>query len=287
MDLIVIAQSIINGISLGFVYAIVALGLTIIWGTMKIINFAHGDFLMMAMYSTFWVFSLINLDPLISLFIVVPTFFVVGLLYYRVILMHIVKGQVLSQILATFGVGIIFQSIAMFFWRENYRVVQGNILSGTFRFAGIAIGVPQLVTSIICVIGIFILLYFLNKTKTGLAIRATTLNKEAAALVGINIHYIYYLVVGIGISLIGLAGNLLTNYYYVFPQVGSNFALFGYIVIVLGGLGNVKGALAGGLILGIVTSLTGAFFNPAFKYIAVFLVYLVVVVIKPQGLGGR
>lgn len=287
MNLAVIFQAIINGISIGFVYSIVALGLTLIWGTMKIINFAHGDFLMMGMYATFWMFTLINLDPLISIFLVVPAFFGAGLLYYRVILKHIVKRQILAQILATFGVGIILQSIAMFFWRENYRTVQGNILAGTLRFAGISIGIPQFVTSIICIIAIFLLLYFLNRTKTGLAIRATTLNKEAAALVGINIEYIYYLVVGIGISLIGLAGNILSNYYYVFPQVGMSFALFGYVVIVLGGLGNIKGALVGGLILGIVTSLTGAFINPAFKYIAVFLVYLVVVVIKPQGLGGR
>jgi len=254
---------------------------------MKIINFAHGDFLMMGMYATFWTFTLINLDPLISLFLVVPAFFGAGLLYYRLILKHIVRRGILSQILATFGVGIILQSIAMFFWRENYRIIKGNILAGTFRFAGISIGIPQFVASIICIIAILLLLYFLNRTKTGLAIRATTLNKEAAALVGINIDYIYFLVVGIGISLVGLAGSILSNYYYVFPQVGMSFALFGYVVIVLGGLGSVKGALAGGLILGIVTSLTGAFLDPAFKYVAVFLVYLVVVVIKPQGLGGR
>jgi len=288
MNLAVIFQAIINGISIGFVYSIVALGLTLIWGTMRIINFAHGDFLMMGMYATFWIFMLIKIDPLLScLLIVMPVSFGAGLLYYRVILKHILKREVITQILATFGVGIILQSIAMFFWKPDYRIIRGNILSGTFRFVGISIGIPQFVTSIICIIAMLALFYFLNRTKTGLAIRATTLNKEAAALVGINIENIYYLVVGIGISLVGLAGNLLTNYYYVFPNVGMSFALFAYVIIVLGGLGSVKGALAGGLILGIVTSLTGAFLNPAFKYIAVFLVYLMVVVIKPEGLGGR
>jgi branched-chain amino acid transport system permease protein len=283
----IIGQAIINGVSIGFIYSIVALGLTLIWGTMKIINFAHGDFLMMGMYTTFWIFMLIGIDPLLSLPIVVSVFFGVGLLYYRVVLRNILKQQNLTQILATFGVGIIFQSLALFFWTGDYRIISGNILSGNFRFAGIYIGIPQFVTSIICIIGIVSLFYFLNRTKTGLAIRATTLNKEAAALVGINTENIYYLVVGIGISLVGLAGSLLSNFYYIFPQIGMNFAIFAYVVIVLGGLGSLQGALVGGLLLGIITSLVGVFFDPAFKYLAVYLTYLVVVVIKPEGLGGR
>ena len=283
----IIGQAIINGVSIGFVYSIVALGLTLIWGTMKIVNFAHGDFLMMGMYATFWIFTLIGIDPILSLPILIPVFFGVGLLYYRVVLRAILKQQILTQILATFGIGIILQSLALFFWKADYRIINGNILGGNFRFAGIFIGIPQFVTSIFCIIVIVLLFYFLNRTKTGLAIRATTLNKEAAALVGINIENIYYLVVGIGIALVGLAGSLLSNYYYIFPQVGGSFATFAYVVIVLGGLGSVQGAFVGGLLLGIVTSLAGVFFNPAFKYIAVFLTYLVVVVIKPEGLGGK
>lgn len=264
----------------------VALGLTLIWGTMKIINFAHGDFLMMAMYTSFWFFTLIKLDPVINLFLVVPIFFVIGLLYYRIILRRILTKHKLTQILATYGVGITLQSIANFFWSPNIQTIRGNILIGTINISGVSIGIPQLVTSIICILGIFLILYFLNKTKTGLAIRATTLNRDAASLVGIDVDYIYYLVVGIGISLVGLAGNLLANYYFIYPNVGMNFALFAYIIIVLGGLGNVKGALVGGLMLGLVTSMAGVFLNPAYKYIAVFLIYIVVVVIKPQGLGG-
>lgn len=283
----IIGQSIINGVSIGFVYSIVALGLTLIWGTMKIINFAHGDFLMMAMYATFWIFMLSGIDPILSLLILLPVFFGVGLLYYRLVLKHIVKKQILTQVLATFGMGVILQSLAMFFWKADYRIIRGNILTGTYRFAEISFGIPQIVTIIICIIGVVLLFYFLYRTKTGLAIRATTLNKEAAALVGINIENMYYLIVGIGISLVGLAGSLLANYYYIFPQVGMNFALFAYIVVVLGGLGSLQGAFVGGIILGITTSLTGIFFSPAFKYLAVYLVYLVVVVFKPQGLGGR
>lgn len=281
-----IIQLLINGLMIGFVYSIVALGLTLIWGTMEIINFAHGDFLMIGMYTTFWLFTLFGIDPLLSLPIVLPIFIGFGLLYYRGILKIILKGQILTQVLATFGIGIIFQSLAIFFWNPNYRLIKGHILNGTFRIAGISIGIPQFVTAVICIIGITLLFYFLDRTKIGRAIKATTLNKEAAALVGIDIEHIYLLVVGIGIGLVGLAGCLLSNFYYIYPQVGTNFAILAYVVVCIGGFGSVHGALIGGLLLGIVTSLAGIFIGPAYKYAAAFLFYLIIVVIKPKGLKG-
>ena len=286
MSFEIVIQALINGLLIGFVYSIVALGLTLIWGTMGIVNFAHGEFLMLGMYTTFWLFTLRGIDPLLGLPIVLLIFFGIGLIYYKGMIRILLKQGMFSQILATFGLGITLKSLALFFWSPNYRFIKGNILEGSFRFAGILIGIPQFVISIICSIGIFLLFYFLNKTKTGRAIKATALNKEAAALAGINIENINLLVVGVGISLVGLAGCLLSNFYYIFPEVGTNFAILAYVVVCISGFGNVKGALIGGLLLGVVTSMVGIFINPALKYAAVFLIYLLIVFIKPEGLKG-
>jgi len=286
MSFEIIIQATINGLLIGFVYALVALGLTLIWGTMEIINFAHGDFLMLGMYISFWIFTLFKLDPLFSLPIVFVLFLFIGILIWKGIIKSILNRNMLSQVLATFGLGITLQGLALFIWSPNYRLIRGNILQGTMRIAGISVGVPEFVISLICLFGILLLFYFLDKTKTGRAVKATALNKDAAALVGINIEYIFMLVLGLGIALVGVGGSLLSNFYYIYPQVGGLFGTLAYVVVAIGGFGSVKGALIGGLLLGIITSLTGTLINPAFKYAAAFLMYLIVVLIKPTGLKG-
>jgi len=286
MNIEIIIQAIINGLLIGFVYALVSLGLTLIWGTMEIVNFAHGDFLMLGMYVSFWFFTLLGMDPLISLPIVFLVSFIFGMLVYKGVIKTILNRQMLSQVLATYGLGMVFQALALFFWSPNYRLIRGNALKGTFRLGNISIGIPEFVTSVICLFAIIGLFYFLNKTKIGRAIKATTLNKDAAALVGINIEFIFTLVLGLGIALVGMAGSLLSNFYYIYPQVGALFGTLAYVVVAIGGFGSVQGALMGGLLLGIITSLTGVLIDPAFKYAAAFLVYLIVVLIKPTGLKG-
>jgi len=286
MNLEIIIQAIINGLAIGFVYALVSLGLTLIWGTMEIINFAHGDFLMLGMYGSFWFFTLLGIDPLVSLPVVFLAFFLFGILVYKGVIKTILNRQMLSQVLATYGLGMVLQALAIFFWSPNYRLIRGNFLNGTFRLGSISIGIPQFVSSIICIVAIFALFYFLDRTKIGRAIKATTLNRDAAALVGINIEYIFTLVLGLGIALVGMAGSLLSNFYYIYPQVGALFGTLAYVVVAIGGFGSVQGALIGGLLLGIITSLTGILINPAFKYAAAYLLYLIVVLIKPTGLKG-
>lgn len=282
----IIIQSLINGLLIGFIYSLIALGLTLIWGTMEIVNFAHGDFLMLSMYVTFWIFTIGRVDPILSLPIILIIFFIIGLIYYKVLLKVLQTRQIFSKVLATVGFGSALQSIAIFFWKPDYRLIRGHKLSGSIRFSDISIGIPQLVMSIICVISIFLLFYFLNRTKIGRAIKATTLNKDAAALVGINTEQINFIVVGIGISLVGLAGNLLSNFYYIFPQVGFNFSILAYIVVCIGGFGSIYGALIGGILLGLTSSIVGVFFNPAYKYAFVFMAYLLIIFIKPKGLKG-
>jgi len=286
MGLEVIIQAIVSGLLIGFIYALVSLGLTLIWGTMQIINFAHGDFLMLGMYISFWFFTLSGIDPVISLPFIFLVFFIFGILVYKGIIKSALNGGMLTQVLVTFGLGMVFQGLALFFWSPNYRLIHGNLLSGTIMLGSISIGIPQFVTSIICLVVVVFLFYFLDKTKIGRAIKATTLNKDAAELVGINIEFIFTLVLGLGIALVGMAGSLLSNFYYIYPQVGVLFSLLAYVVVAIGGFGSIKGALMGSLLMGLVTSLTGILISPAFKYTLVYLLYLVVVLIKPTGLKG-
>jgi len=286
MNFGIIAQAIVNGILVGLLYALVALGLTLIWGTMEIINFAHGDFLMLGMYLSFWFFTLLGIDPLISLPFAFIIFFIFGIAVYKGIIKTVLNRVMLSQVLVTFGLGMVLQGLAIFFWSPNYKLIRGNVLHGTLKLFGVSIAIPQLVTSIICLFGIFALFYFLDRTKIGRAVKATTLNKDAAALVGINIEYIFMLVLGLGVALVGVAGSLLSNFYYIYPQVGVVFGNLAYVVVAIGGFGSVQGALLGGLLLGIVTSLAGVLINPTFKYAIVFLTYLIVVLIRPRGLKG-
>jgi len=287
MNLDIIIQAIVNGLLIGFVYALVALGLTLIWGTMEVVNFAHGDFLMIGMYITFWLFTLFRIDPIISFPIVFAVFFFFGILTYKGVIKRILQKQMLSQVLATFGLGIALQGVALFFWSPNYRLIRENILQGSIGLGKIFVGIPEFVSSFTCLIGILVLFYFLDKTKLGRAIKATAINREAAALVGINIEFIYMLVLGLGLSLVGLAGSLLSNFYYIYPQVGALFGTLAYVVVAIGGFGSVQGALIGGILLGVVTSLTGILINPQFKYAAAFVIYLLVVFVKPTGLKGR
>jgi len=287
MNIEIIIQAIVNGLLIGSVYILIALGLTLIWGTMKIVNFAHGGFLMLGMYTSFWLFTLMKIDPLLSLPIVFCIFFILGIFYYKLIIKKVLNCSFFSQVLVTFGLGLTFEGLARFFWKSNYRLIQGHILQGSIKIFNISLGVPQIFTSFFSIVVVVILVSFLNRTKTGRAIKATTINKEAAQLAGINIEYIFPLVVGIGIALVGISGGLLTNFYYIYPEVGFLFGIISYLVVAIGGFGSIWGAVEGGFLLGLITSLSGILISPAFKYLSMFLFYLIVISITPKGLRGE
>lgn len=286
MNIEILSQAIINGLLIGSIYVLIALGLTLIWGTMEIVNFAHGDFLMIGMYTSFWLFTLAGIDPLASLPIVFCILFILGIFFYKVLIKKVLNSSFLSQVLVTFGLGLTLQGLARFLWKSNYRLIQGNILQGTINIFNIIVGVPQLFSSFFSIVVVVILVYFLDRTKTGRAIKATTINKEAAQLAGINIEYIFTLVVGLGIALVGIAGGLLANFYFVYPEIGFLFGTLAYVVVAIGGFGSIWGAVLGGLLLGVVSSLSGILISPAFKYLSIFLIYLIVISIKPKGMKG-
>jgi branched-chain amino acid transport system permease protein len=283
----VFSQTLVSGLFIGFLYALIAVGLTMIFGVMEIVNFAHGDYLMLAMYFAYWSFALLGLDPLYSLPGVTVALFGLGVLTYYVLIKKIINAPMLSQIFVTFGVLIFLRGMAQFFWKVDYRMIPQTILSGQFKLFDIYIGKPQLVAAIGAIICNGLIFWFLKKTKIGMALEAVAEDKEAARLMGINSDRMFALAWGIGIGSIGVAGTLLSSFYYVFPEVGGNFGLIAFVVVALGGFGSVAGAFIAGIIVGLVEVMAGYLFAPSIKFVVVLALYLAVVFVRPQGLMGK
>ncbi|MBI4011177.1 MAG: branched-chain amino acid ABC transporter permease [Candidatus Rokubacteria bacterium] len=282
----IVAQSLVSGLLMGFVYALIAAGLSLIFGLMEIVNFAHGEFLMLAMFATFWAWSLGHLDPLVTLPGAAALLFVLGVLVYKGIISRILGAPMLAQVFATFGLAIFLRSGAQFLWTPDFRLVQNPWVSGRLSLFGLFIGTPQL-TAALAALAAFALLYgFITRTETGLALQATAQDRQAAALMGIDTERMFALGWGLGAACVGVAGALLANFFYVFPDVGAVFALIAYVTVALGGFGNVPATLAAGVCVGLVEVLVGLW-APAFKYVGVFVLYLAVVLVRPQGLFGR
>ncbi len=282
----IVAQSLVSGLLMGFVYALIAAGLSLIFGLMEIVNFAHGEFLMLAMFATFWAWSLGHLDPLVTLPGAAVLLFVLGVLVYRGIISRILEAPMLAQVFATFGLAIFLRSGAQFLWTPDFRLVQNPWVSGRLSLFGLFVGTPQL-TAALAALAAFALLYgFITRTETGLALQATAQDRQAAALMGIDTERMFALGWGLGAACVGVAGALLANFFYVFPDVGAVFALIAYVTVALGGFGNVPATLAAGVCVGLVEVLVGLW-APAFKYVGVFCLYLAVVLLRPHGLFGR
>ena len=287
MDFDIILQILVSGLLMGLIFALIAVGLTLIWGVMDILNFAHGEFLMLAMFITFWMFSLWKIDPLWSIPITVTALFATGVLTYRLIIKKVLNAPGLTALLATFGLSILIKNLAQFFWSPDFRHIQGAILSDkALSFWGLNLSLAEVVAAGGSGLITFAIYYLIFKTKTGRAIRATALDRDTALLMGINIDKVFALTFGLGGACVGVAGALLMNFYYVFPSVGSLFGILAFVTVALGGFGNITGAFLAGVIIGVVETAGGVFIAPVFKYTVVFVMYLVIILIRPKGLFG-
>ncbi len=283
----IFAQTVVSGLLMGFLYALIAVGLTMIFGVMDIVNFAHGDYLMVAMYLAYWSFALFGIDPLYSLPAVTLALFALGIATYYLLIKRIINAPMLSQIFVTFGLLIFLRGLAQFLWKADYRAVPHGVLSGSLQCSGVYIGVPQLVAAAGAVVCNGLIFLFLKKTRAGMALEAVAEDKEAARLMGINSDRMFALAWGIGIASVGVAGALLTSFYYVFPEVGGNFGLIAFVVVALGGFGSVAGAFIAGIVVGLVEVMAGYLLAPSIKFVVVLALYLVVVLARPQGLLGK
>lgn len=287
MDVTIFLQLIISGLLIGFVFSLIAVGLSLIWGVMDILNFAHGEFLMLAMFTSFFLFAQLGIDPLYSLPIVVVVLYFIGAGTYRFVIKPLLGYTVLIALLATFGLSILIRNLVLFFVGPNYRVINESILAGkTFSIGGLYFSVPQSVAALLCILVTYGIYLLLTKSKFGRALRATSLDKDTAMLMGINTNRIFEITFGIGAACVGVAGGLLVNFYAVFPEVGLNFSILAFVIVALGGFGNNGGAFLAGILVGLVTTMGGFFIGPEYKYTLVFLLYLGVITIRPKGLFG-
>jgi branched-chain amino acid transport system permease protein len=280
----ILLQVAIDGLLLGGVYGLMSMGVTLIFGVMGIIQFAHGEYLMLSMYSTFWIFQLLGIDPYLSLIVVVPLFFLIGVMTQRGLIDHILNAPEMAQIFATVGVSIVLKNLAVFLWSADYRAVPTSYASINFNLGRIIINFPKIMAFFIS-LGLSIVIFiFLKRTFLGKAIRATSQNRKAAQLMGINIHRIYLFVLGIGTAMVGVAGAVLMPMYWAFPTVGTYFVIIAFVVVVLGGMGNVMGAFFGGLLIGLVESFSGLFLPPTLKGVIYYFIFLIILIFKPSGL---
>lgn len=286
-DLAILSQVILSGIFIGFIYALVSVGLTVIYGVMDIVNFAHGEFLMLSMYVVFWLYALFRIDPIFGLPVSVLVLFVVGVLTHKLIVRPVLDAPMSAQIFVTFGLLVFLQGVAQFLWSPSYRLIQEPLLSGRLQVAGLNVSLAQGVAAIGALLTTAFVYWFIEKTETGRALQAVAEDRQAASLMGINSDRMFALAWGIGAACVGVAGALLANYYYIFPTVGTVFALIAFVAVALGGFGSVPGALVAGIIIGLVEVLSGFLIAPAYKEVTVFALYLVVVLVRPQGLLGE
>ena len=279
-------QQIVNSLLIGSVYALVAIGLTLIWGVMNVLNFAHGDFLMLGMFIAFWCYTLFKMDPIFSIPVCAALLFLLGVGIYRFIISKVMKGPGLAQLVVTFGVSIFLANLAVMLWSPDFRLIEKPLLTGTWSLGSVQLSIPKFAASVGSVVVSASVFLFLKKTRTGKAILAVEMNRDAALLMGINTERINSLSFGLGSALVGIAGAFLSMYYYIYPQVGGLFGLISFCIVALGGFGSIEGAFIAGILIGLVQTLGGYFFDPAYKYALVFLVYLITVWIRPQGLMG-
>lgn len=287
MDSAIFLQLIISGLLIGFIFSLIAVGLTLIWGVMDILNFAHGDFLMLAMFSSFLMFANLNFDPLWSLPLVVVLLFLVGLLTFRLVIRPVLGYPGLIALLATFGLSIFIRNVVLFILGPNYRVINQSILAGkNVSLLGLHFSVAQVASAVGCVVITYVVYLLIARTKYGRALRATSLDKDTALLMGINTNRVFAMTFGLGAACVGAAGGLLSNFYPIFPEVGLNFAILSFVIVALGGFGNIGGAFLAGILVGLIENVGGFLIGPELKYTLVFLLYLVVISIRPKGLFG-
>ena len=285
--MIVFFQSLLSGILVGGIYALIGIGLTIIFGVMRIINFAHGDILIVGMYLTYELFTLLGIDPFVSILFTIPLMFLFGGFLQKFFINRVLNALPQNQILLTIGLGLIMSNTMMLIYTSDYKILTTPYSSSSIKILGLSISEPLAISFVITAAITAMLYWFLMKTDTGQAIRATAQNREAAQLMGINVKRMSIIAFGLGASLAGTAGALISPSYYIFPQIGSTFTLKAFVITVLGGMGSVVGATLGGIIIGVAESMGAVYISSGWKDVVVFVLFLLVLLFKPSGLMGK
>jgi len=277
----------INGLTTGAVYAVIALGLTLIYGVLHIINFAHGSLLMLAMYGVFFLHTLFGIDPYLAIPIMVPVMFVLGYGLQRGVISRASHGKDENVLLVTLGLAIVIDNLALYLWSSDTRIIDTPYAFATIEIGPVLISTPKVIALVAAVVISVLFWLLMTRTDLGKAIRAVAKEKMGAELVGINVNHVYAMSFGLGIACLGVAACLLLPTFYVTPQVGFAFVLIAFTVVVLGGMGSFMGALWGGLIIGVTESLGGLYLGESLGQIGIFVLFILVLLFRPTGLMGQ
>jgi len=286
-----VVQTLASGLLTGLIYALIAVGLSLIFGLMDVVNFAHGEFLMASMFAMFGLATFTGLDPVLLAPVVIVVMFAFGAFAYKGVVqyaMRVKANKGMVQIFATFGLAILIQGLAQYVFSPDFRSLQHSWLGGkTLEIGSIFLPLPQIYGGVVSIVTFGGLYLLMSRTDFGRALEATREDQGAVALVGIDRNRVFMLGWGLGAALIGIAGSVMTIFYYVHPQVGAAFALIAYVTVALGGFGSLIGALVAGLLIGEVEAFTAVILEPSLKQVGMFAVYLAVLMFRPRGLFGR
>jgi branched-chain amino acid transport system permease protein len=284
---IILVPAILNGLLTGAVYALVALGLTLIYGVLHIINFAHGALLTAAMFAAFFAHHLLGIDPYLSAIALTPLFYLVGYGLQRFIIGPAAHGEDHNILLVTLGLAVVIENALLYAFRADTRTLNLPYAFEVIEVGNMFLAVPRVIAAAVVIVVAIALWFIMRWTDTGKAIRAVAKEKLGAELSGINVAHIYAVTFGLGTACLAIAACLLIPTYYVNPHAGNAFVLIAFTIVVLGGMGSVPGALLGGLFVGVVESLSGFYLGESLGQIGIFAMFILMLLLRPSGLFGE
>jgi branched-chain amino acid transport system permease protein len=283
---VILLQVVVSGLLMGAVYALFSSGLTLIWGMMNVVNFAHGDFVMLAMYAAFFAFTLLHLGPVWFVPIAAMLLFALGVVVYLGLVRHVARGPMLAQILGTFGLALVLRYAAFWAFTADFVSLPENLVGGTFDLGGIRVQASRLLAGAVALVITLGMHLLLTRTALGSRLLAVAEDRNAAMLMGIRPDRMQALAWGLGGASTGIAGALIALFFYIAPTVGESLTLIGFVVVCLGGFGSVPGALIAGLAIGVIEALSAYLIGGVYQDVVVYALFLAVLWVRPQGLLG-
>ncbi|NYT79729.1 branched-chain amino acid ABC transporter permease [Alcaligenaceae bacterium] len=287
MTIGILLQALIGGLANGAMYGLIAVGLTLVFGVMRIINFAHGEFLMIAMYAAYFLWSLLGLDPVLAILVVTPALMLCGVLLYAGVLRFAIRVPEINQMAVTIGLSLLIQHFALLLFTGDNRLVVLPRSTEGIGVGMVILQMPQMIAGAASLLLLGVLYLLLRRTDFGLMMRAVSQSHDGASLSGIDIGRVYRWAMAVGIGTLGVAGPLLVSVLYVNPAVGALFTLKAFVIVIVGGLGSFGGALLGGLIVGVAESLAVAWFSASIAAAVPFALLIIILLLRPEGLLSR
>jgi branched-chain amino acid transport system permease protein len=286
LDLSIIGSATINGLLIGGIYTLVASGLTLIYGVLHIINFAHGSLLMLAMFGVFYLLTKLGIDPYLSLFIMVPAMYLLGYLLYKGLIGRLSGGKDENILMITLGLSILIENLALLFFKGDTRTISVSYSDTMVPIGPALVALPKIISFVASMAICAVLGLMMQRTDLGKAIRAVSRERTGARLVGIDVDRVFAISYGIGLATLGAAACLMMPIFYVSPTTGNVFVMVAFTVVVLGGMGSFLGAVVGGLIVGLTESFGGLFLGESLGQIGISLTFILILLLKPSGLFG-